>query len=368
MSVHHQTHPPLCNTGGTPLAPPGGTPGEAHKTRSKTIIDTVSFSIPMPGYGPALEEVTPIATNLLVLFPGCEWSICEAGKHGYPYQTKLLSGSLICGWLAFGARHNKAWFYVTGTGLRVRRDRGCYDAELSQICQIDGSKLTRVDIALDLYSHEHFNVDDSLSAYDAGGYKLPNAPQSPRDSLIQSKTNNDEYPVARTHYVGKSKGTSKYVRCYDKGLQVLGTLTPEELVTFQTNGSLAVIRSSPVPLWANIEQWTRVELVYMHDKRRPIPAEMLLLPDEYFAGAYPILAELLLVSDGVRPSYIPREEEVELARLMKACRESYGGLFYFLKHERGFDEKRIFDDLCGEKSAARLMVDLETPSGGGMLQ
>jgi hypothetical protein len=74
-----------------------------------------------------------------------------------------------------------------------------------------------------------------------------------------------------------------------------------------------------------------------------------------------MLAELLDAADGVRPKYIPRDEDCELARLMIAAKESYGGLLYFLRHIRGWSDTEIVDSLIGDKCAARLMIDKERP-------
>lgn len=357
-SAAKTANPPPCNTGGTrpfhhPLCPSNRGP-QGHKT----IIDTISWTIPTPGYERAGDEVKWILSAVLDAFPeGCEWTPTGDGHHGYPYQTQLVSNSLVLGWLAFGASHNKQWLYLTGTGLRHRREHGFTDDSLVCFCDLPGARLGRIDIALDLFDHGIFSVEQSIAAHAAGGYKLPRAPGNPHSELFQSDTKCEGYGLARTHYLGK-RNASKRLRVYDKGLQLLGSLSSDELAEYRARG---IVRADPTPEGCRLEEWTRVELIYKHEKDRPLNRDMILDRDGYFAGGYPVLAELLERSDGVRPPYVPKDEDCELARLIEAGRESYGGLIFFLKHERGLSDEEIIRELIGEKSAARLMVDKERP-------
>lgn len=374
--------PPSCNTGGTqspkvtPLAAP-----RTPKGGSKTIIDTISWTIPteqsssfatdetstlikmnLPGglistkHHPA--GLKGLLAKVLTFFPaGCEWDKIEKGANGYSHQHKLVSKSLVLGWVAFGAPHGKHWLYLTGAGLRHRRDHGLADDDLAALCDLDGARLGRIDIALDLYDHGTFSVEQSIHQHATGGYKLERAPANPHSEIFQSDTKSDDYEVARTHYIGK-RNASKRIRCYDKGLQLLGTMTSEELDYYRR---LGVVRASTVPEGHRLEEWTRVELIYKHDKLRPLSRDTILDRDVFFAGAYPILADLLARGDGIRPSYIPKDEDCEVAKLIAAGKMSYGGLVYFLSEELGWDDARIVAAFKGTKSSARLMVDRERP-------
>lgn len=383
--------PPSCNTGGTHPTPLPDNLSKTAPQGQKTIIDTISWTIPdqqvpseavadgddaavppmfvqvlaaigAPGVVSANVKspgVKPILARVLAFFPGgCEWAPVGPGKHGYPFQTQLVSNSLVLGWLAFGADHGKHWLYLTGTGLRHRREGGFSDETLADLGDVPGARLGRVDIALDLFDHETFSVEASILAHATGGYELDNSPGKPHSELFQSDTKCEDYAIARTHYIGKRNAT-KRMRVYDKGLQMLGSLTAEELDEYKAKG---IVRADPTPEGSRLEEWTRVELIYKHDKKRPIDHAMILDRDRQFAGAYPILAGLLGRSDGVRPAYVPLDEDCELAKLIEAGRDSYGGLIYFLRNERGFDDARIISELIGTKSSARLMVDKERPS------
>lgn len=177
----------------------------------------------------------------------------------------------------------------------------------------------------------------------------------PFKKIIQSDSGHDAHPTASTLYFGKSE-SGKMVRIYDKGLQVLGRLKAEDLQAYRDIG---VITADAAAEGENIEEWTRVELVYTDIKHRPLVQELISDPDSYFAGGYPILAKLLSQATSIRPSYIPRTDECEVAKLMDACKASYGGLIYFLRHELGRDDEWIVKHLIGNKSAARLATDRE---------
>lgn len=362
QAVVGRTDPPSCNTGGTHLSEEEKNPLNSAAKPQKTIIDTVTWSVPeTTDGGPYFDLGRRTAELVLKLFPdGTEWTEVQPGTKGFKYQTQLVRGGLVCGWLQYGAHHGRLWLYITGTGLRARRDAGLVDEELALLCGLPGSRLKRVDIALDIFDHKIFNVDKSIKAHKRGQYKLPRAPNNPHQELFQSDTNNPDarFKMARTHYLGK-RDANKRLRVYDKGLQLMGTMTPEELQKYRDNGTVRAQADEN----ERLEEWTRVELVYAWDKRRPLTAAMLSDRDEYFAGGYPKLAELLGQADGIRPKYIPLDEDVEEAKLTEACRDSYGGLIFYYRYVRGYDDTTIVNRLIGDKCAARLKIDLERPSG-----
>lgn len=359
--------PPSCNTGGTQVFRSSVLALDSASKRQKTIIDTISWTIPdqegdaedtsaLKASKVESSRIRPILAAVLAAFPeGVEWTAVSEGKQGYHYQTQLVSGSLILGWLAFGAKHGKHWLYIDGTGLRLRRDHGFTDDSLAAFTNMPGARLGRVDIALDIYDHATFSVDMSIAALASGDYELVRAPRRPHDELFQSSTKSDAYPVARTHYLGARNG-KKRLRVYDKGLQLLGSLTAEALAAYQERG---VVQADPTPEGANLEEWTRVEIIYKHDKKRPLDNQLILDRDQSFAGGYPVLAQLLDRTDGIRPSYIPKDEDCEHARMIEAHRDSYGGHLYFMHHDLGWSAERILKELIGTKSAARLMIDKE---------
>lgn len=356
MSSAAVEYPPVCNTGGTSLGQVGGS------INSKTIIDTISWSVPAD-VDEQRKAARELAAYVLTLFPdGVTWGEREDAKQGYVSQVRLMSGSIVLGWLAWGAYHGMMWLYLGGAGLRCRRDAGLLDTDLVRVTrEVEGARLGRLDIALDLYDHGKFSVEQSIAAHASGRYRPLKSPKDPHQEMYWSETSNEAYPIARTHYVGRPNA-SKRLTVYDKGLQILGRMSPDDVEEYRSKG---VIQSDDVPEGAHIEEWTRVELRYHHDKRRPLdPEEMIGDPDGTFAGAYPMLAELLDVSDGFRPSYLPREEQCEYARLLMAGKESYGGLVFSLVEDLGWEAQRIVDALKGPKRAARLMVDKERPSDG----
>lgn len=336
----------------------------------------------------SFKQVRMIRDVILSLFPkGVEWSSFEKGTQGYSRQMKLVSGSLVLGWAQFGADHGKMWLYLTGVGLRLRRDAGHKDADLAVINDIDGSKLTRIDIALDIYDHATFSVQEAMQAYEVEknfyettstpvrrasdaekqryaaareqimAWKHLKSPVMPFTTNYESRRGDSE-DIARTFYIGKLDGP-KMVRVYDKGLQLLGKFSDEKFESYRKDG---VIASSPVPYGCKVEEYTRVELVLRDKGKQVLDPAILTDTDSYFAGGFPMLAKLLEVADGVRPSYIPREEECVHARMIEAHRDSYGGHVFHMSKVLGWSDHDIIRRIIGTKSSARLMTDQERPT------
>lgn len=161
--------PPSCNTGGTcdTSDPSANNLNDNIKNPPRTIIDTVAWSIPETEEGGQFfGRGRAVMRQVLELFPeGTEWTAAQAGAHGFKHKVTLLCGTLICGWLYFGADHEKLWLYLTGAGLQCRRNEKLADSDLVVLCESSGSKLTRVDIALDLYDHQEFSVAKALQLY-----------------------------------------------------------------------------------------------------------------------------------------------------------------------------------------------------------
>jgi hypothetical protein len=397
--------------------PPEGTPDPI------TILDTVSWSIPECG----ADTCRKIMDTTLEAFPiGTEWSAFEKGTQGYKRQAKLVSGSLVLGWAQFGASHGKVWLYFTGAGLRARREGfRWYAVEVKpddeapsddvapvkkkkktvqkllldqygnkipfkdvdlywQISSLHGAKLTRIDIALDIFTHAMFSVKEAMDAYavekrfyetvaipgrrasegekaryvaarhEIKAWKHLKSPVMPCTTNYESRRAGDDR-VARTFYIGKLDGP-KMVRVYDKGLQLIGKFSDDQFEAYRKDG---VIKSKAVPDGAKLEEYTRVELVLRDKGKQELDAAILTDIDSYFAGGFPMLAKLLEVADGVRPAYIPREEDCVHARMIEAHRESYGGHIYFMSEVLGWSAEDIVRRLKGTKSSARLMVDSE---------
>ena len=332
--------PPVCNTGGNrPNTPP------------KTIIDWFSFTY---------LETSDFAQNsrlreqVLNLVPNSNLSDTLPGVFGYPSQRQILVGSAVCGWIAYGADHNRAWVVITGQGLTQRRYAKRSDTQLIEFMDSwPGMRLGRIDIALDV-TDGSVTPEGAKKAWKQGQFSLPPAMKAPRTRMIESNTYDDD-KNAQTFYVGSRKA-SKKARIYMKGFQLMGTYTPDEFWEGVKNGIFTC--SLPENL-EDIEKWTRVEIQYEHDKLKPLSWDMIRERDSYFAGSYPWAASVLKDAGAAKLDNIPKEQEVEVMHLVRACRDSYGGLIYHLRHVLGWTDDKIIKEIIGTKSAARIKSDKE---------
>jgi len=150
------------------------------------------------------------------------------------------------------------------------------------------AKVTRLDLCVDFINGE-YTVDDAVTFYRAG--KFTSSGRPPATSQAGDWLNERE----RTLYIGKAKN-GKVLRAYEKGQQLGQANSP----------------------------WTRYE-VQFGNRDRTIPLEALTERDKYFAGAYPVLKDLLDNECGAEKIPTKRTEgEVTLSHLLVHLRRTYG--------------------------------------------
>lgn len=170
-------------------------------------------------------------------------------------------------------------------------------------------KITRLDLCLD-FVHGEYTVDDAVSFYKSGRFTSSGRP--PATSQAGDWLNGKE----RTLYIGKAKN-GKVLRVYEKGQQ-LG------------NADSA---------------WTRYE-VQFGSRDRVIPLEALTERDKYFAGAYPVLADLLDNECGAEKILTTRTEgEVTLSHLLTHLRRTYGKAIDAMSATEGFEIASLVEEV-----------------------
>lgn len=213
----------------------------------------------------------------------------DRGLLGFETSVKLFAhhGSMKSpiGFLAYGgdSQRGRMMLQLTGFGCSMVKDWPA----LQELLEGLESKLTRVDVALDLHDGER-SVEEAVSLYQAGGFN--SGGRQPSSSLAGDWLNESK---GRTLYVGKSTN-GKMLRCYEKGRQ-LGDAE---------------------------SKWVRFE-VQFGNRDRFLPHSMLTDSDTFFAGAYPCLGAILAVA----ATRIPIEKKVStvgLAHLVFHMRRCYG--------------------------------------------
>lgn len=223
------------------------------------------------------------------------------GLRGYRHSVTLFahvgSKRQPMGFVAWGGEAQRGSCLVTLSG------GGCSLIDDWQLMRdlVQGleGKVTRIDLAVDFLDGE-YSVDDAVDFYQQGRFTAGG--NKPSTSQAGDWLNCKE----RTLYIGKAKN-GKVCRVYEKGHQ-LGDL------------------KSP---------WVRYE-VQFGSRDRVIPLEALINRDAFFAGAYPVLGDLLDQA-GARIATQRQEGEITLAHLVKHMRSAYGKALHCAMELDGFE-------------------------------
>lgn len=214
-------------------------------------------------------------------------------EHGVRFFAVVEGQEIAVGRLDWGGNHHKmrGRFDLSGTGCSKVRDWSGVVAFISR--QFD-YKLTRVDLACDLLEGQ-YTVEDCLDWYREGDFNAGG--RNPRHSLVGDWL---EPKHGRTFEVGR-RTNGKMLRAYEKGRQ-LGDVD---------------------------SAWTRFEVEFRNIDR-DLSTDMLIRCDEYFAGAYRCLGQLLEVVPEKVPTH-QLEGEISLAKLIEHARTAYGKAVHVMR-------------------------------------
>lgn len=328
--------PPATNRGGTSILPPMA------EKQQKTIIDWLAFTSPV--------GIVALRVAIQCLFPDVKFQDQNKGIPGYPSSYLMTVNSVPVGIIGFGAIHGKDYVSITGTGCGMWSK--AFYAHVRQVVETVQGKITRLDIAMDFYRGE-VSFEQCTQAYDGDEFKLPKSPKSPMQSLV-GKTQGGEKKInmGRTMYVGSRKG-AKYVRCYEKGLEVFAKM-PEAFQLENTEpGSVVWGLEQGAPPSTIADQWLRVEIEFKPDQVL-LSHDMIDNGDMYFAGAYPFTKRILECGDGCRPESLKQSVDIDFWKMVGHARNGYGNFIHSLR-KIGYDSTRIVELLDTGRHNQRLV-------------
>jgi len=214
-------------------------------------------------------------------------------EHGVRFFALVEGQELPLGRLDWGGNHHRmrGRFDLSGTGCSKVGDWSAVAAFIAR--QFDYT-LTRVDLACDLLEGQ-FTVEDCLDWYSAGDFNAGG--RNPRHSLVGDWLSPRH---GRTFEVGR-RTNGKMLRAYEKGRQ----------------------------LGDQDSAWTRFEVEFRNIDR-DLTLDMLTRCDEFFAGAYRCLQQLL----DVLPDKVPThqvEGEISLMHLVEHARTAYGKAIHVMR-------------------------------------
>lgn len=266
----------------------------------KTTIDWLTFRCRDNPYQilSALAPVWGVSADLVTFKGGLR------GKDGWLYGGQLLmAGDIVLGRIDYGGESQRGWVRVNLSG------RGCeWVGDWSAVVRLQhvltDATIKRLDIALTTFNGE---VSDQMVAdahahgrFTAGG----------RPPVMQSIGSSDPR-AGRTRYIGSRK-SHKFLRCYEKGFEILKDVP-------------ASIRDHVREIEGHqVEDIYRVELE-LKDIDKLIPWEVINGRDDVFASAYPFCADLLPGLPVWRMPNLPDfKEKAALDCALNHCRTSYG--------------------------------------------
>ncbi|WP_067986281.1 replication initiation factor domain-containing protein [Neptuniibacter pectenicola] len=259
-----------------------------------------------------------------------------SGMLGYRRSFDLWFNGYHIGIAASGASNGGCYLSFSGTGCALLDFQKVFEV----IRVLPAIRITRLDIAVDFMNGE-YSVDDFVEIYKDGGFAWNNV--SPKWHMHSGGELQGREMIpneGRTLNIGK-RANGKMFRAYEKGRQM------------GDPGS----------------KWVRGE-VELRSKDREIPLYALQRPADYFAGAYPCLADVINSDEVVEVTRIQtRKKKVEItySNLKGHAKTAYGALINVMRSSAQMSDKEIVETLirpdCVPKSinAANEVTPYERP-------
>lgn len=299
-------------------------------TDQKTTVDWLTFRTQAEPRQ-ALEALAPMFGAL-----GGELNVqrLERGKDGFQSALEIRLAQATVGRFDFGGTSQRGWVRasLTGQGCEWVKDW----EKVSELELLEKSEPRRLDLALTTWSgevtHERIEHAHSAGRFCSGG----------RPPEMQRILNSDPR-AGQTCNIGKREKADKFFRGYEKGLELASKM-----------GSLG--KSLTHIDGHRIEDIYRCE-VELKAASRPIPWEVIGRRDQYFAGSYPFLADLL---PEVECDILMRSPErapiAHLASALENCRIQYGATLFTALAAHGGDFLRVWDQVVGDHHNEALLA------------
>lgn len=333
--------PPSNNMGGNPPLPPlflSQCEIDGYLVSpQKTKIDWLAYTTE--------ANMDAVKMGVSVLWGDVQFAVRSGGVRGYPKAMDVIVGEVTYGVIGYGAEHGRQWVSLTGVGCSTLSHEAICNA-VEMLLMLD-ARLTRVDIALDFYNGE-VTWDHAYRAYqDTDQFSSRAGGKKPRGKWIEG-VDCEGRNSGRTLYIGQRGESEKFLRIYEKGLEVFAKL-PKEMR--DASDSRELVFSVDDHQFA--DRWLRIEGEFTRQKR-DLPVRMLLERDEYFAGTCPYLANAVGKVDGKRPVGLKDPVIVDLIKLMANGRRAYGSVIHTLK-ELGFTDAEVVQYMSSGRNNNKLV-------------
>lgn len=246
----------------------------------------------------------------------------DRGLLGFQRSALICADDFVIGRMDFGGEAQNGWVRVDIPG------KGCQWAnfeDTSPIRELQSSQIRRLDVALTTWKGE-VGHDQVVQAHKNGRFTVRRPPN------LQQILNSDG---GRTCNIGTREKSDKFMRCYEKGYEMLAKMG------CRLAGSITHIEGSPV---ADIYR-CEVEFKAVNTD---IPWSVIDRRDHYFAGAYPFCSDVLpnVETDALkrRPE---REAQTSLATALQNLKTQFGPTLYTAMIAYNGDMTSVWDKVIG---------------------
>lgn len=303
----------------------------------KTTVDWLKFRTAQNPFA-TIEAIRPAfgtVADLLTLGEPAK------GRDGWLHRRALiLAGDQVLAQIDYGGESQRGWlrFDMSGSGCEWVQSWEVMAAALAAL----QAQLRRVDLALTIFdgsvTHERVVQAHANGMFSSGG-------RSPKSRVITGSDPRD----GRTFYAGARDG-AKYVRCYEKGFEMLAKIgLPENLKASCTHLEYNGVGK------VRVEDLYRCEVEFK-DVDKVLPYTMLTDRDSYFAGANPFCASLLPDAPERRVMGLPDfNAKAALAVQLEHCRRAYGAIIRTAILAHG-DERAVLEMITANRPSDRLIA------------
>ena len=256
------------------------------------------------------------------------------GIMGFQQGALLKVADMPIGRIDCGGESQRGWVRVdiTGKGCEWVQDWAALDG----VEALPSAQLRRVDLALTTWDGE-VNHDQVVSAHTAGRFITRGRPP------VLTQITSSDPNAGRTCYIGKREKSDKFMRCYEKGAEMVAKYAG------RLPGEVTHIDGK------RVQDIYRCEVEFKATGT-DIPWEVVERRDQYFAGAYPFCGDVLPgVESDILMRRPQRAPQTDLAAALDNCLIQYGPTLYTALRCYGGDIGAVWAKIVGDHHSQALI-------------
>ena len=252
---------------------------------------------------------------------------------GFQQAALMCASDFVIGRMDYGGDSQRGWVRVDIPGKACQH---MMIDDLSSLEALPATEVRRLDVALTTWdgeiTHEQVVQAHASGRFNCGG-RTPDLRQITSSNLR----------AGRTCEVGKRANTLKFMRCYEKGFEMLSKLGR------RADGWMSIEGH-------RVEDIYRCEVEFKADDHTGISWDTIKRRDAYFAGAYPFCADVLPGVDGSR---LVRNPDLDIQAALETSlantRIQSGRILFTALAAYGGDYMAVWDKVVGTAHCPSLL-------------